>query len=54
MRWLRRRGRLAGFAGDVLILYGDVPLVTEATMRAMVERLNAGDDPRAVVLAFRP
>ena len=45
---------LAGFAGDVLILYGDVPLVTEATMRAMVERLNAGDDPRAVVLAFRP
>ena len=23
-------------------------------MRAMVERLNAGDDPRAVVLAFRP
>ncbi len=45
---------LAGFAGDVLILYGDVPLVSTATMRAMIERLNASDDPRAVVLGFRP
>ncbi len=45
---------LAAFAGDVLILYGDVPLVSEATMRRMVDRLNAGDDPRAVVLGFRP
>ena len=45
---------LAGFAGDVLILYGDVPLVRTETMRAMVERLNRGDEPRAVVLGFRP
>jgi len=45
---------LAGFAGDVLILYGDVPLVGAATMRAMLERLNGGDEPRAVVLGFRP
>ena len=45
---------LAGFAGDVLILYGDVPLVSAATMRAMLDRLNRGDDPRAVVLGFRP
>lgn len=44
---------LAGFAGDVLILYGDVPLVSGATMRAMLDRLNRGDDPRAVVLGFR-
>jgi len=42
------------FAGDVLILYGDVPLVSAATMRAMIERLNRGDEPRAVVLGFRP
>lgn len=48
------REALAGFAGDVLILYGDVPLVTVATMRAMIERLNRGDEPRSVVLAFRP
>jgi bifunctional UDP-N-acetylglucosamine pyrophosphorylase/glucosamine-1-phosphate N-acetyltransferase len=45
---------LAGFAGDVLILYGDVPLVSATTMRAMIDRLNRGDEPRAVVLGFRP
>ncbi|MCE7795839.1 bifunctional UDP-N-acetylglucosamine diphosphorylase/glucosamine-1-phosphate N-acetyltransferase GlmU [Sphingobium sufflavum] len=45
---------LHGFAGDVLILYGDVPLVRAETMKAMLERLNRGDEPRAVVLGFRP
>ena len=45
---------LEGFAGDVLILYGDVPLVRAETMRAMIERLNMGDAPRSVVLGFRP
>ncbi|MEZ5710715.1 MAG: bifunctional UDP-N-acetylglucosamine diphosphorylase/glucosamine-1-phosphate N-acetyltransferase GlmU [Blastomonas sp.] len=45
---------LDGFAGDVLILYGDVPLVRTETMRAMVDRLSAADEPRAVVLGFRP
>ncbi|MDX3910348.1 MAG: bifunctional UDP-N-acetylglucosamine diphosphorylase/glucosamine-1-phosphate N-acetyltransferase GlmU [Sphingobium sp.] len=45
---------LAGFVGDVLILYGDVPLISSATMRALLDRLNRGDDPRAVVLGFRP
>ncbi|HEX7876289.1 MAG TPA: bifunctional UDP-N-acetylglucosamine diphosphorylase/glucosamine-1-phosphate N-acetyltransferase GlmU [Sphingobium sp.] len=45
---------LAGFAGDILILYGDVPLVRLETMRDMLERLNRGDEPRAVVLGFRP
>jgi bifunctional UDP-N-acetylglucosamine pyrophosphorylase/glucosamine-1-phosphate N-acetyltransferase len=45
---------LAGFAGDVLILYADVPLVTAETMRAMLRRLNSGVEPRAVVLGFRP
>ncbi|MGE4410586.1 MAG: bifunctional UDP-N-acetylglucosamine diphosphorylase/glucosamine-1-phosphate N-acetyltransferase GlmU [Sphingobium sp.] len=45
---------LTHFAGDVLILYGDVPLVSSTTMRAMIERLNRGDEPRAVVLGFRP
>ncbi|MGD9809933.1 MAG: bifunctional UDP-N-acetylglucosamine diphosphorylase/glucosamine-1-phosphate N-acetyltransferase GlmU [Sphingobium sp.] len=48
------REALGHFAGDVLILYGDVPLVRTETMRAMIERLNAGDGPRAVVLGFRP
>ncbi|MBN8815191.1 MAG: bifunctional UDP-N-acetylglucosamine diphosphorylase/glucosamine-1-phosphate N-acetyltransferase GlmU [Sphingomonas sp.] len=45
---------LAGFAGDVLILYGDVPLVTTETMRAMVDRLHGAGEPSVVVLAFRP
>src|SRR3546814_2360802 len=45
---------LAGFDGDVLILYGDVPLVTTATMRRMLDRLHEADSPAAVVLGFRP
>lgn len=45
---------LAGFEGDVLILYGDVPLVSTATMRRMLERLHGADAPAAVVLGFRP
>jgi bifunctional UDP-N-acetylglucosamine pyrophosphorylase/glucosamine-1-phosphate N-acetyltransferase len=45
---------LAGFEGDVLILYGDVPLVSSATMRRMIDRLNGADAPAAVVLGFRP
>lgn len=45
---------LAGFSGDVLILYGDVPLVTTATMARMIGRLHASDAPAVVVLGFRP
>jgi bifunctional UDP-N-acetylglucosamine pyrophosphorylase/glucosamine-1-phosphate N-acetyltransferase len=45
---------LAGFDGDVLILYGDVPFVPTATMQAMIERLGAPDAPAVVVLAFEP
>ena len=45
---------LAGFSGDVLILYGDVPLVSTDTMRRMIARLNETDAPAAVVLGFRP
>ncbi|KQM65613.1 bifunctional N-acetylglucosamine-1-phosphate uridyltransferase/glucosamine-1-phosphate acetyltransferase [Sphingomonas sp. Leaf17] len=45
---------LDGFSGDVLILYGDVPLVTSATMRRMLDRLQANDSPATVVLGFRP
>ena len=38
----------------MLILYGDVPLVSTATMRAMLDRLAAPDAPAIVVLGFRP
>ena len=47
-------GALGDFAGDVLILYGDVPFVRPETMRAMLERLHGPDDPAVVVLGFRP
>ncbi|MGY6636227.1 MAG: bifunctional UDP-N-acetylglucosamine diphosphorylase/glucosamine-1-phosphate N-acetyltransferase GlmU [Erythrobacter sp.] len=45
---------LAGFSGDVLVLYGDVPFVSAETMRAMLARLHEADQPAAVVLAFEP
>jgi len=45
---------LAGFTGDVLVLYGDVPFVSTATMQAMIDRLNADDTPASVVLGFEP
>ena len=45
---------LAGFDGDVLVLYGDVPFVRAETMQAMIDRLRAPDAPAAVVLAFTP
>ncbi|MXO74475.1 bifunctional UDP-N-acetylglucosamine diphosphorylase/glucosamine-1-phosphate N-acetyltransferase GlmU [Altererythrobacter aerius] len=45
---------LAGFTGDVLILYGDVPFVRPATMQRMLDRLHADDAPAVVVLGFEP
>ncbi|MEW4467135.1 bifunctional UDP-N-acetylglucosamine diphosphorylase/glucosamine-1-phosphate N-acetyltransferase GlmU [Parasphingorhabdus sp. JC815] len=48
------KAALEGFAGDILILYGDVPMVSARTMEDMIFRLNNGTDPRAVVLGFRP
>jgi bifunctional UDP-N-acetylglucosamine pyrophosphorylase/glucosamine-1-phosphate N-acetyltransferase len=45
---------LDGFEGDILILYGDVPMVPTATMARMLERLHGGDEPAVVVLGFRP
>lgn len=51
---LQAREALAGFEGDVLILYGDVPFVRTQTMAAMIERLHAPDAPAVVVLGFAP
>jgi len=51
---LQAREALAGFAGNVLILYADVPFVRAETMRAMLERLDAPDAPAVVVLGFEP
>jgi bifunctional UDP-N-acetylglucosamine pyrophosphorylase/glucosamine-1-phosphate N-acetyltransferase len=46
--------KLADFDGDVLILYGDTPLIEAETMAQMLERLHAEDRPAAVVVGFRP
>ena len=51
---LQAKDALSGFSGDVLVLYGDVPFVRADTMRKMVERLNAEDQPAVVVLGFEP
>lgn len=45
---------LAGFAGDVVILFGDTPLIEAETMARMLDRLNAPDGPAIVVVGFRP
>ena len=51
---LQAESALAGFEGDVLILYGDVPLVSTETMGRMIARLHEPDGPAVVVLGFRP
>lgn len=51
---LQAENALAGFPGDVLILYGDVPFVSPATMQAMLDRLHGDDSPAVVVLGFEP
>lgn len=48
------QGALGGFGGTVIILYGDTPFVAAETLDAMRERLEAPDQPGAVVLASCP
>jgi bifunctional UDP-N-acetylglucosamine pyrophosphorylase/glucosamine-1-phosphate N-acetyltransferase len=45
------RAAMAGFDGDVIVLYGDTPFVTEDTLRAMQAARGNGAD--IVVLGFR-
>jgi bifunctional UDP-N-acetylglucosamine pyrophosphorylase/glucosamine-1-phosphate N-acetyltransferase len=45
---------LEGFAGDVLVLYGDTPLLTPETLARMVAARRGAGDPAVVVLGFRP
>ncbi len=39
---------------DLLILYGDTPFISTATLRRLVERRRQSDAPAAVVLGMRP
>jgi bifunctional UDP-N-acetylglucosamine pyrophosphorylase/glucosamine-1-phosphate N-acetyltransferase len=45
---------LAGFEGDLLVLYGDTPLLRAATLQALVEARHAQPGPGLVLLGFRP
>jgi len=45
---------LGDFDGTVLVLYGDTPLITLATIQAMLERRSQAPHPAVVVLGFRP
>jgi bifunctional UDP-N-acetylglucosamine pyrophosphorylase/glucosamine-1-phosphate N-acetyltransferase len=45
---------LAGFDGNILILFGDTPFVEAKTLRAMLARSAAPDAPGIVVLAHTP
>ena len=49
---LQAKDALAGFDGDILILYGDAPLVASATMQRLQAALTG--EVAAVVLGFRP
>ncbi len=51
---LQAKSALSGFAGDILVCFGDVPLLKAATIAKMQERLRANDAPASVVLGFRP
>ncbi|WP_374650119.1 bifunctional UDP-N-acetylglucosamine diphosphorylase/glucosamine-1-phosphate N-acetyltransferase GlmU [Dongia sp.] len=48
------RARLGDFAGTVLVLYGDSPFISTATLQALVARRAAADNPAVVVLGMRP
>ena len=50
---MQAEAALAGFDGDVLLMFGDVPLVKTETMRAMLAAL-ADEDVACAVLGFRP
>ena len=41
---------LAGFVGDVIVVYGDCPLITTATLQALRE--TRGDAPASVLTAY--
>jgi bifunctional UDP-N-acetylglucosamine pyrophosphorylase/glucosamine-1-phosphate N-acetyltransferase len=51
---LQAKAALAGFAGTVLILYADTPLIDAETLEVMLATRNAKKAPAVTVLGFRP
>ncbi len=48
------RDALRDFSGNVLVLYGDTPLLTADTLRRMLAERACPTDPAVVVLGFKP
>ena len=51
---LAARDALAGFKGDVLVLFGDSPMVNTETLQAMLAARRGKNDPAVVVMGFEP
>ena len=48
------RPMLEDFHGDVLVVFGDTPLITTATLQRLIAERNSEANPAVVVLGFRP
>jgi bifunctional UDP-N-acetylglucosamine pyrophosphorylase/glucosamine-1-phosphate N-acetyltransferase len=51
---LAARAAMQGFSGDVLVVYGDCPFISTATIKQLIARRRAADQPAVVVLGMRP
>ena len=51
---LQAREALAGFDGDIMVVYGDTPLMTAETLQGLIDRRRADDNPAVVVFGFSP
>jgi bifunctional UDP-N-acetylglucosamine pyrophosphorylase/glucosamine-1-phosphate N-acetyltransferase len=51
---LQAREALGDFDGDVLVVFGDTPLITGATLSRMLDERRSQRDPAVVVLGFKP
>ena len=50
---LSARDAMRGFEGDVLVLFGDTPLLTAETIQSMLSARRAAENPAVVVLGLR-
>lgn len=48
------RELLQDFSGDVLVVYGDTPLISPKTLQRLIDARREADNPAVVVLGFRP
>ena len=51
---LAARDAMRDFDGDVLVLYGDSPLISPETLQPMLDARHAEPNPAVVVLGFHP